>query len=169
MLSSLIFIIMVIIKIDLLRRILAVLQSGRSVFLVGSTDSGKTRFVQNELVPFLNKQEIRVNYFASCDNLPKEGIKNTDFVIVDEVEVMQDMRFLETLHPNERPYYSAQYTNKVQQWFRALNRIQQTGVFVVTRKKRAIPNFIKNVQTLDWNGKTAEAIEFTDDHSHTRA
>ena len=70
---------MVIINIDLLHRILAVLQSGLSVFLVGSIDSGKTRFVKNELIPFLNQHRIRVNYFASCDKLPKESIQRCRF------------------------------------------------------------------------------------------
>ena len=112
---------------------------------------------------------MRVNYFASCDKLSKEGIKDADFIIVDEVEVMQDIHFLEAIHPKERPYYSLQYTNKVEKWFRALNRIRQPGVFIVTRKKRAIPNFIKNVQTLDWNGKDAEAVEFASGRSHAGA
>ena len=102
-------------------------------------------------------------------NCPKKASKDADFVIVDEVEVMQDMHFLEALHPKGRPYYSLQYTNKVEQWFHALNRIQQPGVFIVTREEKAVPNFIKNVQTLDWNGKVAEAIEFVDDIPHTKA
>ena len=102
-------------------------------------------------------------------NCPKKASKDADFVIVDEVEVMQDMHFLEALHPKGRPYYSLQYTNKVEQWFRALNCIQQPGVFIVTREKRAIPNFIKNVQTLDWNGKAAEAVEFVGGRPRTGA
>lgn len=147
-------------KSDILNRILGTLSSGRSVFLVGPTDSGKTWFVQNELVPFLEKQSVRVRYFADCDKLPKKGEVNVEVFIVDEVEIIQDTPFLEEIYTEQKPYFSPEYIAKVRQWFSALNRIQKPGVFVVTREKEVIENFVNNIKTLDWNGKNAEVIEF---------
>jgi len=147
-------------KLDIPHRILETLRSGRSVFLVGLADSGKTWFAQNELTPFLENQDIRVLYLANCDELPKKDGNDVDIFIVDEVEIIQDVPFLETLHTEQKPYFSPEYVTKVRHWFSILNRIQKPGVFIITRKKEAIENFVHNVKTLDWNGKNAEVVEF---------
>ena len=145
---------------NIIQEIFAILNSKRNVFLIGSSDSGKTWFVQNELIPFLNKNN-KVLYFENCDQLSVETIKDVDFIIVDEVEVLQDLHFLETIHPEEKPYFSSGYIAKIKGWFNKLNNVQQPGVFIITREKESIQNFIRNVKTLDWNGMDAETIEFS--------
>lgn len=116
---------------------------------------------QNKLIPLLNKGGKKALYFENCDQLSVEATKSADVIVVDEVEVLQDLSFLETIHSKEKPYFSLQYVTKVKKWLRNLEYVQQPGVFIVTREKEAMQNFIQNVRTLDWNGKDAETIEFS--------
>ena len=145
---------------DITHKILSILRSGRNVILVGPSDSGKTWFAQNELIPFLKNNGIKTLYFENCNRLSAETTKDADLVVVDEVEMLQDLNFLETIHPKEKPYFSPQYVYQTKKWFDNLNSISQLGVFIVTREKEVLQNFIQNVRTLDWNAKAAGVIEF---------
>ena len=146
--------------IELAEQIGSLLHSGRNVFLVGPTDSGKSWFVTNELVPYLNQQKITTKYFNNCDVIVN-GTAGADVVVVDEVESLQDRGYLETLHPDESPYYSNEYLAKVTRWHKALSTINVPGVFIASREKQVIPHFVEQVHSLDWNSKPADVIEFT--------
>ena len=134
------------------------LTSGKSVFLVGKSDSGKTYFAKNELIPFLKNRGLDVHYFKDCDDLtaPMAGI-----AVVDEVESFQDREFLENAHPNEKPYYEDAYIQKVNGWLRKLSSISNPAVYILSRNSDAeIQNFIKTIRKTDWNDGAVEVLKF---------
>ena len=121
-----------------------------SVLLMGRADSGKTCYALNELVPFLNNKKLNTVYFNNCDDLLMVP-DNTDIVIVDEVETFIDKDFLEYQHPEDKPYYSAEYLEKVKSWHNKLKIIQKPTVFILTRSgKEEIEYLVDNVKTTDW-------------------
>jgi len=126
------------------------LLSRKSVLVIGCTDSGKTHYALNELIPFLKVKKLNVIYFPNCNNLLNIP-NNVDVAIIDEVETLADRDFLERQHPNDRPYYSAEYLEKVKNWHRILKNIQTPSVFVLTRnEKEEIKYLIDNIKTMDW-------------------
>ncbi|MBU1131071.1 hypothetical protein KJ840_02985 [Patescibacteria group bacterium] len=141
-------------------KILKTLSSEQDVFLVGPSDSGKTWFIKNRLLPFFSQNHKKVVYFSNCEKISASRLKNADYIIVDEVETMQDLKFLETIYPQKKPYYSDSYKTKVKIWFKLLKSIKQPGIFVVTRKKQTIDYFLKNIITPDWHNKKVKVIEF---------
>ena len=84
---------------DLKEKIFNLLTNKKSLFLIGSTDSGKSWFVENELLPFLQSKNFSVCYFPNCDQLPNSEVVG-DAVIIDEMETFQDQTFLEAIHPD---------------------------------------------------------------------
>ena len=145
---------------DTKERILGSLKEGRSLFLVGFGDSGKTWFAINELVPFLQKKGLDVTYFSDCDHLLGSATVG-NAVVVDEVEVLQDRAYLESTHPDERPYYSDDYVVKVKSWFDKLRNVQQPCVYIVTRNSTEdVKNFMEMIKKTDWDSRTIETVEF---------
>lgn len=126
------------------------LLSRNSIFLVGRTNSGKTFYVINELLPFLKKKGFNAIYFASCDII-SVVLEDAVTMIVDEVETFADKDFLEQRHPEDKPYYSSVYLNKVKKWHEKLKNIQGPSVFILTRnEKEEIKNLVDNVKVADW-------------------
>ncbi|MBU4360541.1 hypothetical protein KKA66_01690, partial [Patescibacteria group bacterium] len=91
------------------------LKNNKSIFLIGNTNSGKTWFVKNNLIPFLQEKKMSVLYIQNCDNIPK--LINKNYAIIDEIEILQDKDFLEKNNLNEKPYYNKEYLIKVKKWF----------------------------------------------------
>jgi len=78
---------------NLTEKIYKEILSRNSVLIIGSTDSGKTHYVLNELVPFLKIKKLNTFYFPNCNellNIPN----NTDVAIIDETETLMDKIFL---------------------------------------------------------------------------
>lgn len=128
----------------------------RSVILVGPTDSGKTYWIQNTLIPYLESQGKKVEYLRDGD----EGVASTpDIVICDEVEVLFDEKYLRG--DSSEPYYSDNYLNKVRYWFSNYSLFPQQTVFVVTRNKPdQIKNLIDNMHQADWDNRDVLVLEF---------
>lgn len=121
-----------------------------SVLLIGLADRGKTYYALNELLPFLNKKGLDAAYFQNCNDFSKVP-ENTDVVIVDEVETFLDKDFLEQQYPDEKPYYSAEYLEKVKIWHNRLKIIKIPSVFILTRnKEEEIKYLVNNIKTTDW-------------------
>lgn len=126
------------------------LLSRNSVLLVGHTNSGKTYYAVNELMPFLKNKKFNAVYLANCEIVP---IISNDAVamIIDEVETLADKDFLEQSHPEDKPYYSLAYLNKVKKWHEKLKNIQVPAVFILTRnEKEEIKYLVNNINTTDW-------------------
>ena len=126
------------------------LSSHKNMLVIGCTDSGKTHYILNELIPFLGMKKINVIYFPNCNdllNIPKDA----DVAIIDEVETLMDKNFLERQHPDDKPYYSAEYLEKVKTWHFKLKNIKIPAVFILTRnRKEEIKYLIDNVKIMDW-------------------
>ena len=145
---------------ELKEKIFNLLSNKKSLFLIGPTDSGKSYFIKNELLPFLQSKNFAVCYFSNCEQIPDSKIIG-DGVIIDEMETFQDKDFLETIHINEKPYYTDQYLAKVKSWFDKLQNVQLPAVYVITRNSPVeIQNFIKTVKKTEWNNKDVECVEF---------
>ena len=138
---------------DILKEIVENLKARRSIFLVGPSNGGKTWFVKNQVIPFLERSKIgKIEYFPNPELLPDRAITNVDYVIVDEVESMQDRDRLEKNHPSENPYYSNEYEKRVLGWFKKLRYVEQPGVFIVSRNDGDAPYFLETVKIIYWNG-----------------
>lgn len=136
------------------------LTKGKSIFLVGSTDSGKSYFVINDLINFIEIHGQSVKYFHNCDKLPDEPVK-TDYLIIDEIETLQDKEILEKLHPEEIPYYPREYIDKISNWFKKLSGHKQPCVYIITRNDhKSIEYLIKNVNKSDWDQRPINVINF---------
>lgn len=141
--------------------ILKLLTNGSSLFLIGPADSGKSWFAKNNLLPFLIKQGLRGNYFTDCDEISSGKSEHYDFALIDEVESLQDFEYLENVYPDERPYYSNQYLQKVKTWFEKIALLECPSVYIITRNEPPdIDNFVRHVKKADWDGRKVEVLIF---------
>lgn len=139
--------------------ILIALKSGKSIYLLGESNSGKTGFLKDVLHPYLTANGYKVSYFENCDKAEKGDY---NFLLVDEVESLQDINFLEE-ESNLQEYYPEDYLAKVYGWFENLKEIDVPGVFAISRNtEESILNFKKTVNSLDWNGQPAEVIIYSE-------
>ncbi|MFC1700602.1 hypothetical protein ACFLZ0_00425 [Patescibacteria group bacterium] len=144
---------------DLKQTILQNIKENISIFLIGQVDSGKTYFVLNELITFLKKEKINVKYFKDCNQIV--DLLKADIVIIDEVETLLDKEYLESHHPEENPYYSKEYLNKVKQWHEKLKQIKQPCIYIITRNSSEdIDYFLKNINSVDWDDRKIVSILF---------
>lgn len=125
---------------------------GANVLLVGPTDSGKTYYIQNTLIPFLGKNGKAVGYFKDGNEIDYSQEK--DFYVFDEVEILSDKNLLEQLHPEEKPYYSDEYLKTVSEWQTKYSQCAKPSLFILTRNDSQTVNFLKdNYVRLEWNQK----------------
>ncbi len=144
---------------NLKNKIYNIVSNKESLFLVGASDAGKTFFIKNQLIPYLEKKGIVVTYFSNCDKIKK--IPTKGLVIVDEVETFLDKEFLEKNNNIEKPYYSESYINKVERWFKNLSNIKISSIYIVTRNnKKELSNFKKNIKKTDWSDKEVKVVLF---------
>lgn len=132
----------------------------KNILLVGETNSGKSYFIIHQIIPLLEKNNLKVAYFPECADLEVDN--QCDVYIVDEVELLFDKQFLEELYPEERPYYTETYLQKVRVRHEKLSQIKKPVICVVTRNtKQEIDYLLENCKTLEWNNLSVEIIEFS--------
>ncbi|HNP75479.1 MAG TPA: ATP-binding protein [bacterium] len=138
---------------DLTNNIYQTVSGGGNVLLVGPTNSGKTWYINNILIPFLKKKKIEVVYFSDPDNISEESNK-ADVIIVDEVELLIDQDKLEAGSSGYEPYYSGVYLKKVKTWHNKLQKLTAPSIFILTRNnQKEISNIVDNVVITDWGSK----------------
>jgi len=121
--------------------------------LVGPTDSGKTRYIKNTLIPFLREKKMRVIYFSDPDFI-QELDNGADVFVVDEVETLLDQDFLVTCSKDSEPYYSDEYLAKVKVWHDKLGELSAPSIFILTRNKQEeINNIVDKLKVMDWGAK----------------
>lgn len=108
--------------------------NGFSVALIGPSDSGKTWFVKNILVPKLESKQIRCHYISdSIHNFSLPG--PVDLLIADEFETLSDRKLLEKLNIKDKPYYPPEYVNRVEECHRRFRQLDPDLpiLFIITR------------------------------------
>lgn len=139
------------------------LLSDSNVLLVGKTDAGKTYFVQNSLIPFLQRKGKKVVY---CENMEKISESPEDaIVILDEFEILEDREFLENRHPNERPYYTETYLKRVQEWLGKARNIRNPCIYLVTRNEPEEMEYLQQIKTFSFAGKV-HVLELSGKREH---
>lgn len=134
---------------DLTQTIYKELSFGNNILLVGPENSGKTYYTKNVLVPFLKEKKINAVYFENCNVL--NNLLSADIFIVDEMETLLDMDFLEKRHPEDKPYYSPIYLEKVKQWHDKLKLFHSPCIFILTRNsKKDMDYILNNIHHTDW-------------------
>lgn len=128
----------------------------RSIILVGPTDSGKTYWVQNTLIPFLESSGQKVEYLKDGD----QSLAGTpDVVVCDEVETLFDEEYLQGETPE--PYYTNEYLTKVRRWFANYSLLPQKTIFIVTRNESdQIKNLVDNMHQADWDNRDVTVLKF---------
>src|SRR3989344_4644361 len=132
---------------DRKNKIYSLIKKGKSLFLVGKSDSGKTFFIKKELVPFLNSKKVKVLYFSNPDQINTSS--KSGAVIIDEVETFQDKEFLEKNNTTEKTYYSKKYIKKVNEWFKKLKKVKIPSIYIITRNNEdEVKYFQKTIKTV---------------------
>ncbi len=145
---------------NLIGNIYQAVSSGDNVLLVGSTDSGKTWYIKNTLMPFLRAKRLRVIYFSDSDFMSESNDK-ADVFIVDEIETLFDRNFLETHSTDSEPYYSEEYLVKVKIWHDKLRKLTAPSIFILTRNNQEeIDNIVNKLKVTDWGAKV-KCLAFT--------
>jgi len=141
-------------------KIYNLLQNDTSVILVGETDSGKSWFVEKQLIPYLESKGQEVQYSSDCNEIP-DLVDNKKIGLFDEVETFLDRDFLEIAHPEESPYYTPEYEAIVKNWFVKLAKFTKPSVYIITRNSKAdIQNFLNNIASVDWDNRKIAVISF---------
>ena len=133
-----------------------------NIILIWATNSGKSFFIKKQVIPFLEEKWIKIIYFENCDEL--DSTKKADIFIVDEVELLFDKAFLEKNHPEETPYYTKSYLEKVKRWHNKLSQINTKIIWIVTRNdEKDIDYVLQNYKELEWNNLPVEVVKFARD------
>jgi ABC-type dipeptide/oligopeptide/nickel transport system ATPase component len=143
---------------DLLAKISKMLIRGTSVALVGASGSGKTHWINNVLIPKLQKERT-ITYFKDGDDITDAP---ADIYIFDEVETLFDREFMENRHPDENPYYTESYLSKIYSWHEKYKKFDKTYLYSITRNELPeIENLVQNFKRAEWNNKEIETICFS--------
>lgn len=140
------------------QEILQKIVDGKNIILIGKTNSGKSHFVKNKIIPLLEKNNFQVSYTEDCKSLQINA--HCDVFIVDEVEILFDKKFLENSHPKERPYYTNDYIKKVTSWQNKLSKITKPIICIVTRNsKKEIDYIYEHYKSLEWNRLPVDVVK----------
>jgi hypothetical protein len=125
-----------------------------NALIAGKTDSGKTYFVEHELIPFLNKAGLSVCYFKNTDEfISTYKDDHFDVFIFDEFETFFDRDFLIKKH-NDPEYYSEKYLQSVTNWHKALSAVNKPSIFILTRNEEdEISNIVASMKQTDFGSK----------------
>jgi len=128
----------------------------KSVVLVGETNSGKTHWIKNTLIPHLRSLGKQVEYLRDGNELTKQS---PDIVICDEAETLFDKKYLQN---NKSDYYSPEYLKKVQDWQKNYSKLPAATLFAITRNQpEQIANLVANFKQADWDNRPVIVFEFT--------
>ena len=138
---------------NLTDNIYQIVSAGENVLLIGMTDSGKTWYIKNTLMPFLQTNKIKVVYFSDPGFI-SESNNQADVFIIDEVETLFDQDFLTARSTSSEPYYSEMYLAKVKVWHNKLKRLTAPSIFILTRNNQEeINNIVNKLKVIDWGAK----------------
>lgn len=141
---------------DLAQYITTLIQQEKNIYIVGSTNSGKTYFAKHILLPTLQRYFPEAKYYPTCDAL---NIHTYVPAIIDEVEILEDAPLLQTLHPEDHPFYTHDYMQTISQWTKELEKIQAPCIALITRNDKESQNYLKErIKICSWNGKAVSVF-----------
>ncbi len=124
--------------------------------LVGPSDSGKTFWAKNTLIPYLETSGKKVEYLKDGSELPKELL---NVVICDEVEILFDQEYLQG--NSAEKYYTDEYLNKVRGWYKSYSQLPMSTLFITTRNEpNQIDNLLQNFHKADWDNRDIVVLKF---------
>ncbi|MBU0976555.1 hypothetical protein KJ918_07180 [Patescibacteria group bacterium] len=141
----------------MLQTISNLLSANKNILLIGRTDSGKTYFINNDLIPFLEKEGKTITYVSSMNEEINPAVDSV--VILDEFEILEDKEFLEKEHPEERPYYSDEYMENINGWLAKAKKIKNPCIYIVTRNEQKEIDFVKQITSFSFKDDV-EVVEF---------
>lgn len=137
------------------KEIIDQLIEGNSIAIIGPSDSGKTYWVKNTLIPQLECLGKSTSYSIDGFNPPK-----ADISIFDEVETFFDAKMLEEKYPKENPYYTESYIQKVQIWHVVYAEHLEPSVYIISRRNGDVDFLVNNFKTTDWDNRNIKSFEF---------
>jgi len=142
---------------DTKAKIIKEIKRGASIVIVGPSNSGKTFWIKNYLLPEILKFGKKINYFEDgfSKNLP-----SLDISIFDEVETFFDATMLQNKNPEEKPYYTEKYIVNVKLWYELYKEHPEQSIYIISRQKSDIPFLIKNFNKTDWYNRDIKVFEF---------
>ena len=142
--------------------IVTALKSGLSIILIGTPDSGKTWYIQNNLMPFLIDMGIPCTYYENPGAITNaEYLTPPTVAIIDEVESLLDKPQLESKYPTERPNYTNTYISRVEREHQSLGKITTQCVYVISRKDRTdVDQLCTLMSNAEWTMREVTPISF---------
>ncbi len=136
--------------------IIVKLIGGESVGVVGPSDSGKTYWVMNSLIPELEARGKKVFYAPDGDT----EVSDCDIVIFDEVETLFDKDRLEEQSGTSEPYYSEKYLEKVKRWQENYASRKEPALYVISRPAKDVDYLVKNLSQPEWSSRPISMYPF---------
>lgn len=142
---------------DLSKQITDLLSQNKSIVLVGPTNSGKSYWVEHTLIPELEKGK-KIAYFKETTDIKET---DADIYIFDEAETLFDKEFLEERHPEENPYYTPAYLEKVKSWHEMYKKFGKPSLYIITRNsEEELDHLVQNFTHTDWDNRGILTIRF---------
>lgn len=132
------------------------IKKNNSIVIVGASDSGKTYWVQNTLIPKLREIGKLVAYSEDGFN----NIAMLDVAIFDEAETLFDANELKIKYPEENPYYSEKYIEQVKNWFSMYSSHTEPSIYIISRRKNDIQFLLENFKKSDWDNRNLKLFSF---------
>lgn len=133
------------------------LLGGTSVVVVGPSNSGKTHWARQVLMPMLLERGKRAFYFPDGS----VSADSHDIAIFDEAETFFDREHLEQSHPEERPYYTREYEAQVREWHKNYARHEEASIYLITRNTEEDAEFlVRHMKVADWDSRPLRVFAF---------
>lgn len=141
---------------SLLAKVSDILIQSKSVVLVGPTNSGKTYWIKNILIPYLESVGQIVEYLKDGHEILKSS---PNIAVCDEVETLFDQEYLQNGNEN---YHTKEYLNTVRnKWYKNYSKLPASTLFVITRNEPdQINNLLQNFKNADWDNREIQILKF---------
>src|SRR3989344_7163315 len=140
-----------------LEKVIDSLLRNKSVVLVGSTNSGKSYWVEHYLIPVLGKSK-KIAYFKEAEDIQKI---EADIFIFDEAETFFDKEFLRKRYPEKNPYYAPSYVKRVKNWHELYKKLNKPSLYIITRNSdEEVDYLVQNFNHTDWDNREILTLKF---------
>ncbi len=149
-------------KDSLIKIIYENVKAKKSTALIAPSGAGKSWFALHDLVPFLKKNGLECLYI-------KESITDDistgdyDYIVADEFETLLDKEYLQTEYPEDDPYYTETYLDRVMLSHDKFTKIDKPIIFIITRNADKDIVYLQNNLKIIDSGQEVQPIYFIRD------